>query len=142
MPHGETVHAQYYAAYLQNHLRRAIRRKRPQLQNVIFCMLILLHPRRFVSGICYDVGGGKYWSSHHTPDLSPCDYDLISKLKAPLRGHRLRTRNDIANAVRRLIVANFSHGEADGIRDFHIVGSAQLTVLGITLKACKMLMCL
>ena len=31
VPHGETVNAQYYAPYLQNHLRRAIR----QLQNVI-----------------------------------------------------------------------------------------------------------
>ena len=62
VPHGETVNAQYY---LQNHLRRAVRRKRPQMQNVIFCMIILLHIRRFVSGICYDVGGGKYWSIHH-----------------------------------------------------------------------------
>ena len=35
VPHGETVSAQYYAAYLQNHLRRPVRRKRPQLQNVI-----------------------------------------------------------------------------------------------------------
>ena len=34
VPHDETVNAQYYATYLQNHLRRAIRRKRPQLQNV------------------------------------------------------------------------------------------------------------
>ena len=25
VPHGETVNAQYYAAYLQNHLRRAVR---------------------------------------------------------------------------------------------------------------------
>ena len=57
VPHGETVNAQYYAAYLQNHLRRAVRRKRPQLQNVIFCMIMLLHIRSFVSGICYDAGG-------------------------------------------------------------------------------------
>ena len=35
VPHGETVNAQYYAAYQQNHLRRAVRRKRPLLQNVI-----------------------------------------------------------------------------------------------------------
>ena len=58
--HGETVNAQYYAAYMQNHLRRAFRRKRLQLQSVIFCMIMLLHIRRFVSGICYDAGGGKY----------------------------------------------------------------------------------
>ena len=48
--------------------------------------------------------------------LSPYDYDLIPKLKAPLRGHRFRTRDYIAIAVRRLIMTSFSHGEADGIR--------------------------
>ena len=35
VPHGETVIAQYYAAYMQNHLRRSVRHKRPQLQTVI-----------------------------------------------------------------------------------------------------------
>ena len=35
VPHGETVNAQYYAAYLQNHLRRAVGHNRPQLQNAI-----------------------------------------------------------------------------------------------------------
>ena len=34
VPHGETVNVQYYAEYLQNHLRLAVRRKRPQFQNV------------------------------------------------------------------------------------------------------------
>ena len=32
VPHGETADAQYYVAYLQNHLPRAVRRKRSQLQ--------------------------------------------------------------------------------------------------------------
>ena len=32
---GEIVNAQYYAAYLQNHLCRVVRHKRPKLQNVI-----------------------------------------------------------------------------------------------------------
>ena len=52
----------------------------------------------------------------YSPDLPPCDYDLIPKLKAPLRGPRFRTRDDIAITVRRLIMTNFSHGETDGIR--------------------------
>ena len=52
----------------------------------------------------------------YSPDLLPCHYDLIPKLKAPLRGHRFRTRDDIAIAVRCLIMTNFSHGETDGIR--------------------------
>ena len=35
VPHGETVNAQYFAPYLRNDLSRVVRRKRPQLQNVI-----------------------------------------------------------------------------------------------------------
>ena len=118
MPHDETVNAQYYAVYIQNHLRRAVRRKRPQLQKSSFCMIMQLHITRFVSRICYDAGGGKYALEHppYSPDLSPWDYDLIPKLKASLRGHKFRTRDGIAIAVRRLIITNFSHGEADGIR--------------------------
>ena len=113
MPHGETVNAQYYAAYLQNHLRRAVRPKRPQLQNVI-----ILHDNSTPhKAICVrDLLRCWRWEvlEHppYTPDLCPCD--LIPKFKAPLRGHRFRTRDDIA--VRRLIMINFNHGEADGIR--------------------------
>ena len=78
----------------------------------------------------------------YEPDLSPCDYDSIPKLKAPFRGHRFRTQDGIAIAVRRLIRTNFSHGEADGIRRLSHRWQRKLTVLGITVKACKMLMCL
>ena len=42
----------------------------------------------------------------------------FANLKAPLRGHRFLTRDDIVIPVRRLIMTNFSHGEADGIRRF------------------------
>ena len=52
----------------------------------------------------------------YSPDLSPCDCDLLPKLKAPFRGCRFRTRDDIATAVRRLIKTNFNHGEADSTR--------------------------
>ena len=117
VPHGETVNAQYYAAYMQNHLCRAVRHKQPQLQNVIN-----LHDNATLyKAICVrDLLRCRRWEvlEHppYSPDLSPCDYDLTPKLKAPLRGHRFRTRDDIAIAVRRLIMTNFSHGESDGIR--------------------------
>ena len=97
MLHGEIVNAQYYAAYLQNHLRRSVRRKRPQLQNVK-----TLHDNATPhKGICVrDLQRRWRWEvlEHppYSPDLSPCDYDLIPKLKASLRGHRFRTRDDIA----------------------------------------------
>ena len=87
VPHGETVSAQYYAAYLQNHLHRAVRRKLPQLQN-----LIILHDNASPhKAICVsDLLRHWRWDVlEHPPyslDLSLCDYDLIPKLKAPLRG--------------------------------------------------------
>ena len=117
MPHCETVNAQYYAAYLQNHLRRAVRRKRPKLQNVI-----ILHDNTSThKAICVrDLLRRWRWKVlDHPPysmDFLPCDYDLIHKLEDSLRGHRFRTRDDIPIAVRRLIMTNFSHGEADGVR--------------------------
>ena len=115
-PHGKTVNVQYYAAYLQNHLRHAVRRKRPQLQNVN-----ILHdnatPHKGIN--VRDLLGRCRWEvlEHppYSPDFLPCDYDLIPKLKAPLHGHRFRTRDDIVIAVRLLIMTNFSHGEADCI---------------------------
>ena len=88
VPHGETVNAQYYAT-----------------PHKAICVRDLLRHWR--------------WEVlEHPPyslDLLPCDYDLIPKLKALLRGHRFCTWDDIAFAVRCLIMKNFSHGEVDGI---------------------------
>ena len=76
----------------------------------------------------------------YSPDLSLCDYDLIPSRKLRCVGTDFRTRDDIA--FRRLIMTNFSHGVADGIR--RLPHRWQLTIdsLWVILKACKMLMCL
>ena len=105
VPHGETVSAQYYAAYLQNHLHRVIILHDNATPHKAICVRDLLRHWRWevLKHLPY------------SPDLLPCDYDLIPKFKAPLHGHRFHTRDDIAIAVRRLIMTNFSHGEADGI---------------------------
>ena len=92
VPHDETINAQCYAAYLQNHLRRAVRRKWPQLQNAI-----ILHDNATPhKAICVrDLLRRWKWEvlEHppYAPELKACDYDLIPKIKAPLRGHRFRT---------------------------------------------------
>ena len=104
VPHGETVNAQYYAAYLQNHLLCAVKRKRPQLQNVMLHDNATPH-----KAICVrDLLRRWRWEVlEHPPysqDLLPCDYDLIPKLKAPLRGHRFRTRNDIASSFNKVLL--------------------------------------
>ena len=51
----------------------------------------------------------------HSPDLSPCDYDLISKLKEPLRDIRFQTVLDILRAVGQSIRNIVRIGTATGI---------------------------
>ena len=47
--------------------------------------------------------------------LSPCDFDLIPKMKEPLRGIRLRTVPEILQAVDRSIRTINTTGAAKGI---------------------------
>ncbi|GFW82307.1 uncharacterized protein TNCV_3817881 [Trichonephila clavipes] len=55
----------------------------------------------------------------HQGRNSFCDFDLIPKIKEPIRGMRFATREDIANAVHQQ-VTQFTYGaanaEADGIQ--------------------------
>ncbi|KAJ4433303.1 hypothetical protein ANN_15562 [Periplaneta americana] len=51
----------------------------------------------------------------HSPDLSPCDYDLIPKMKEPLRDVLFRTVPDILQAVGRSIRNINRKGAATGI---------------------------
>ena len=48
-------------------------------------------------------------------DLSPCDFDLIPKMKEPLRGIRFRTLPEILQAVDRSIRTINTTGAAKGI---------------------------
>jgi len=55
---------------------------------------------------------------YHPPyslDLSPCDFDLIPKMKEPLRGIRFRTVPEILQAVDRSIRTINTTGAAKGI---------------------------
>ncbi|GFT09635.1 uncharacterized protein TNCV_4948031 [Trichonephila clavipes] len=64
---------------------------------------------------------------------SPCDFDLIPKIKEPLRGRRFATGEGIANAVRQQ-VTRFTHGtanaEADGIQRLPRSWQCVVTVAG------------
>ena len=51
----------------------------------------------------------------YSPDLSPCDFDLIPKMKEPLRGIRFRTVPAIRQAVDRSIRTINRTGAATGI---------------------------
>ena len=49
------------------------------------------------------------------PAISPCDFDLIPKMKEPLRGIRFRTVPEILQAVDRSIRTINTTGAAKGI---------------------------
>ncbi|GFW47961.1 histone-lysine N-methyltransferase SETMAR [Trichonephila clavipes] len=69
----------------------------------------------------------------YSPDISPCDFDLIPKIKELIRDRRFATREDIANAVREQ-VTRFTHGvanaEADGIQHLSHRWQREVTVVG------------
>ncbi|GFX19023.1 uncharacterized protein TNCV_323281 [Trichonephila clavipes] len=60
----------------------------------------------------------KIGASTVLPNISPCDFDLIPKIKKPIRGRRFVTREDIANDVHQLVTRfthNAANAEVDGI---------------------------
>ena len=44
-------------------------------------------------------GNGRFWNNLYSPDMSPCDYDLLAKVKKPLRGTRYNTRDELIRAI-------------------------------------------
>ena len=58
---------------------------------------------------------GLLWTSDQSSTLSPCDFDLIPKMKEPLRGIRFRTVPEILQAVDRSIQTINTTGPAKGI---------------------------
>ena len=69
--------------------------------------------------------------------LSPCDFDLIPKMKEPLRGIRFRTVPEILQAVDRSIRTINTTGAAKVSYDYHIAGNGLYTMLVTTLKDSK-----
>ncbi|KAJ4450655.1 hypothetical protein ANN_02084 [Periplaneta americana] len=96
VPPRQTANADYYCRFLQHHLRPALRRNRRHLgvQNPI-----ILHDnaRSHTAAAVKDLLRRCQWEilehSSYLPDMSPCDYDLFTKVKEPLRGTRYNTRD-------------------------------------------------
>ena len=57
-----------------------------------------------------------YHPPPHSPDISPCDYDLILKMKMPMRGKRYRTIEDVKQAAERSLRTINRLGSANGIQ--------------------------
>ncbi|KAJ4449753.1 hypothetical protein ANN_01157 [Periplaneta americana] len=89
---------------VQHNLRPALRRKRQHfLLNPPF--ILQDSARAHVAHSVADLGwGGEVlFHSPYSPDLNPCDYDLIPNMKEPLCGIRFRTVPEILQAADRSI---------------------------------------
>ena len=119
VPQRLNVNAQYFCHFLKNNPRPALRRKHPHfLQNppIILQDNARSHTGHSVADLYRRWGWEVLFHPLHSPDLSPCDYDLISKLKEPLRDIRFQTVPDILRAVGRSARNIDRTGTATGIR--------------------------
>ena len=69
--------------------------------------------RRYV-GIVESLGLGGTISPPYSPDISPCDYDLIPKM--PMHGKHYRTIEDVKQAAERSLCTLNRLGSANGIQ--------------------------
>ncbi|GBL84275.1 hypothetical protein AVEN_118660-1 [Araneus ventricosus] len=106
VPPQRTVNVQYYYSFLEHNLRPALRKKRRHfLQNppIILMGNARPHAAQAVADLFDRWDWEVLYHPPYSPDLSPCDFDLIPKMKEPLRGIRFRTVPEILQAVFRSI---------------------------------------
>ena len=114
----QTVNAACYCTFLQHHLHPALRRKR---RHLVVQNPIILHDnaRSHTAAVVVDLLGRWQWEilEHppHSPDMSPCDYDLSVKVKEPLRGTRYNTTDKLIRAIGQSIQNANKYGRADGV---------------------------
>lgn len=119
VPPRQTIDAAYYCSFLRNNLRAALRRTRRHFMDnppILLHDNARAHVARAVSDLLNRWGWEVLYHPPYSPDISPCDFDLIPKLKEPLRGTKFRTVNDILSAVDRSLRTIQRLGSADGIR--------------------------
>ncbi|UYV79647.1 hypothetical protein LAZ67_18000172 [Cordylochernes scorpioides] len=101
LPQGRTVNKEYYLQVMRN-LREAIRQKRPDLWKNKNWLLHHDNAPAHTSMLVRD-----FLAKNNTlmmpqplypPDLAPCDFFLLPKLKRPMKGRRYATLDEIKTA--------------------------------------------
>jgi len=119
VPQHTTVTGQYYADFFEHHLRRALRKKRPHFLSENTPIILHDNARPHVAGVVNQLLVRWQWEvlyhPPYSPDISPCDFDLIPKAKEPLRGRRFKTMPYIIDAVGRSVRTINKIGAAKGI---------------------------
>ncbi len=101
MPRGSTINAAAYCDILRD-LRRAIRRKRPELnpENVYFLHdNARPHTARITQELLQKFGWTIGTHPPYSPDVAPSDFHLFPALKSHLGGQRFANDDDVKNAI-------------------------------------------
>jgi len=119
LPQHRTVTGQYYADLLEHHLCRALRKKRPHFLGENTPIILNDNAQPHVADVVNQLLARWQWEvpyhPPYSPDISPCDFDLIPKVKEPLRGRRFKTIPDIIDAVGRSVRTIKKTGADKGI---------------------------
>jgi histone-lysine N-methyltransferase SETMAR len=119
VPEGQNINQQYYRTFIMNHLRPALRKKRPQTMALGPLLLhdnASSHTGRIVQDLLKDYQWEVLPHPPYSPDLSPCDFDLFPKLKNQLRGRRYHCLDDLFKEVGRIAKELCTSGAVDGIQ--------------------------
>ncbi|GFU48619.1 uncharacterized protein TNCV_1439881 [Trichonephila clavipes] len=74
----------------------------------------------------------------YSPNILPCDFDIILKIKEPIGGKRFATREDIVNDVRQQVTRSangVADAETDGIQCLPLRWQSVVTVVGDYIQA-------
>ncbi|PNF28316.1 hypothetical protein B7P43_G04757 [Cryptotermes secundus] len=110
--------AQYYFPFLEHNLQPALRKKqRHFLQNPPINLQDNARPHaaQAVADLFDQWSWEVLYHPPYSPDLSPCDFDLIPKIKEPLHGICFRTVSESLQAVDHSIRTINTTGAAKGI---------------------------
>jgi hypothetical protein len=125
---------------LEHNLRPALRKKRRYfLQNppIILQDNARPHAAQAVADSFDRWGWEVLYHPLYSPDLSPCDSDLISKMKEPLHGIRFRTVPEILQQQTAPFELSTQQALLKVSYDFHIAGDGLYIMLMNTLKDSK-----
>ena len=93
VPQHSTATGQYYSDFLDHHLRLALRKKRPHFLGENTPIILHDNARPHVADVVNQLLARWQWEvlyrPPYSPEISPCDFDLIPKVKEPLRDRRL-----------------------------------------------------
>jgi len=85
VPQYRTVTGLYYADFSKHHLRRAVRKKRPHFLGENTPIILHDNARPHVADVVNQLLARWQWEvpyhPPYSPDISPCDFDLIRKVK-------------------------------------------------------------